>query len=67
MKDHVKIGHLTKYGAFRVSRDQVMSLKYGSKSIISLILRQRSPKPYKLLKFSISFMTTVKSRHAPTI
>ena len=33
----------------------------------SLILRQRPPKPYKLLKFFISFVTTVKSRHAPTI
>ena len=41
------------------------------KSIIlgqtSLILRQRPPKPYKPLKFFISFVTTVKSRHAPTI
>ena len=26
-----------------------------------------SPKPYKLLKFFISFVTTVKSCHAPTI
>ena len=25
-----------------------------------------SPKPYKLLKFLINFVTTVKSRHAPT-
>ena len=24
MKDHVEIGHLTKYDAFRVNRDQVM-------------------------------------------
>ena len=24
MKDHVEIGHLTKYDAFRVKRDQVM-------------------------------------------
>ena len=27
MKDHVKIGHLTKYDAFRVNRDQVMDLE----------------------------------------
>ena len=27
MKDHVEIGHLTKYDAFRVNRDQVMDLK----------------------------------------
>ena len=32
-----------------------------------LILRKRPPKPYKLLNFFISFVTTVKSRHAPTI
>ena len=27
MKDHVEIGHLTKYDAFRVNRDQVMGLE----------------------------------------
>ena len=27
MKGHVEIGHLTKYDAFRVSRDQVMDLE----------------------------------------
>ena len=27
MKDHVKIGHLTKYDAFRVNRDQVIDLE----------------------------------------
>ena len=63
MKDHVEIGHLTKYDAFKVNRDQV----YGSKSIqTSLILRQHSPKPYKPSKCFISFVTTVKSFHAPT-
>ena len=32
-----------------------LMMKYGSKSIqMSLILRQHPPKPYKLLKFSIS-------------
>ena len=34
---------------------------------MSLILRQRPPKPYKLLKFFISFVTTVKSRHVTSI
>ena len=64
MKDHVEIGYLTKFDVFRVNKDQV----YGSKSIqTSLILRQRPPKPYKLLKFFISFVTTVKSRHATSI
>ena len=27
MKDHAEIGHLTKYDAFRVYRDQVMDLE----------------------------------------
>ena len=27
MKGHVEIGHLTKYDAFRVNRDQVMNLE----------------------------------------
>ena len=27
MKDHVKIGHLTKYDALWVNRDQVMNLE----------------------------------------
>ena len=47
---------------------KIWTLKHGSKSIqTSLILRQRPPKPYKLLEFFISFVTTVKSRHGPTI
>ena len=31
MKDHVEIGHLTKYDAFRVNRDHVMDLERGLK------------------------------------
>ena len=51
MKDHVEIGHLTKYDAFKLNRD-LWTLKCGSKSIqTSLILRQRPPKSYKLSKF----------------
>ena len=47
---------------------RLWTLKHGSKSIqTSLILRRRPPKPYKLLKFFISFVTTVKSRHALTV
>ena len=65
MKDHVEIGHLTKYDAFRMNRDQV-TLKYGSKSIeTSLILRQRPPKSYKLLKyFMISVILFQISKHS---
>ena len=36
-------------------------------SIQCLQCRRRPPKPYRLLTFIISFVTTVKSRHAPTI
>ena len=71
MKDHVKIGHLTKYYALRVNRDRVMNLeiwfRFHTNVSWSLILRQRPPKPQKLLKLFISFSTTVKFRHAPTI
>ena len=64
MKDHVEIGHLTKYGAFRVNRNQVMYLEIWFKIFIqtSQILRRLPPKPYKLC-----FVTTVKSGYAPTI
>ena len=27
MKDHVEIGHLTKYDAFRMNKDEVMELE----------------------------------------
>ena len=62
MKEHVKIGHLTKYDAFRMNRDQVN----GSKSIeTSLILRRRPPKSYKLLKFfMISVILFKMSKHS---
>ena len=59
MKDHVEIGHLTKYDAFGMNRDQSMNLEICFKIHLkpsSLILRQRPPKPYKLLKF---FMISV--------
>ena len=47
---------------------KLWTLKYGSKSIqTSLISRKSPPKPYKILKFFISFVTTVKSCHAPAI
>ena len=51
MKGHVE-GHLTKYDVFRMRTEtNLWTLKYGSKSIqTSLILRQRPPTPYKLLK-----------------
>ena len=50
MKDHVNIGHLTKYDAFRVNRDQVMNLEIWFKIHTNFsVLRQLPPKSYKLL------------------
>ena len=57
MTDHVEIGHLTKYNAFRMNRDQVMDLEIWFKIHTNvLILRQGPPKSYKLLKY---FMISV--------
>ena len=68
MKDHVEIGHLTKYNALRVYRDQVMDLEISFKVHSNVCnFETASPKLYKLLKFFISFVTTVKSCHAPSI
>ena len=38
MKDHVEIGCLTTYNAFRVNRDQDMDLETGSKSIMTNVM-----------------------------
>ena len=52
MKDHVEIGHLTKYDAFWINRDQVMDLEICFKIHTNVSnLRQRPPKSYKLLHF----------------
>ena len=68
MKDHVEIDYLTKYDALRVNGDRVMNLEICFKIHTNICnFETASPKPYKLLKFFISFMSTVKSRHAPTI
>ena len=68
MKDHVEIGQFTKYDAFRVNRDLVMDLETWLKIHTNVSnFEKASPKPYKLLKFFISFVTTVKSCHAPSI
>ena len=50
------------------AESKLWTLIYASKSIpTSLILRQHPPKPYKLLQFFISFVTTVKFCYAPSI
>ena len=71
MKDHVEIGNLTKFDAFTVNRDQVIDLEIWFKihANVSNFERalERPPKPYQLLKFFISLVTTVKSFHATSI
>ena len=67
MKDHVEIGHLTKYDAFRMNRDQVMDLEIIEIHTKVSNFEKASPKPYKLLKFFISFVATVKSCQGPSI
>ena len=36
MKDHIEIGHLTKYDAFRENRDQVMDLEMWFKILTNV-------------------------------
>ena len=68
MKDHVEIGHLTKYDAFKVNRDRVVDLEIWFKIHTNVCnFETASPKTISTLKFFISFVTTVKYRHAPTI
>ena len=42
MKDHVEIGHLTKYNAFRVNRNQAMNLEicFSNSLIIHMVISQ---------------------------
>ena len=58
MKDHVEIGHLTKYmyDASRVNRDQVMDLEILFKIDTNVSNFEKvSPKPNKILKFLYQF------------
>ena len=52
MKVHVEIGHLAKYDAFRVNRDHATCMNLEI---------------WFKIHTNISFVTTVKSHHAPTI
>ena len=57
MKDHVEIGHLTKYDAFRVNRDQV--------TYVSNFETASPAESHKLLKFfMISVILFKMSRHS---
>ena len=60
MKDHVKIGHLTKYDAFRVNRDRVMDLEIRFKIHTNVSnFETASPKIIQTLKIFYDFRDTV--------
>ena len=65
MKNHVEIGHLTKYDAFRMNRDNVMYLEIWFKIHINVSnFKTASPKSYKLLNFfMISVILFKMSKH----
>ena len=50
MKDRVETGHLTKYDAFRVNRDQVMDLEVLLKIYTTSNFEKASPKTIQTLK-----------------
>ena len=67
MKDNVEIGHLIKYDAFRVNRDQVMYLEIWFKIHTNVSnFETASPQiTYKLLKFfMISVILFKMSKHS---
>ena len=68
MKDHIEIGHLTKFDTFRVNRGKVMDLKAWFKIHTNVSnFEKASPKTMQTLIFFLSFETTVKFCHGPTI
>ena len=61
MKDHVEIGHLTKYDAFRVNRDQVMDLEILFKIHTNVSnFEKASPKTMQTLKIFYQFCDNCK-------
>ena len=61
MKDRVEIGHLTKYDAFRVNRDQVMDLEIRFKIHTNVSNFEKvSPKTKWTLKMSYQFCDNCK-------
>ena len=68
MIDHIEIGPLTKYDAFRVNRDLTMNLEIWFKIDTKVYYFEiASPQTIQALKRFNSLLTTVKSCHAPTI
>ena len=60
MKDYAEIGHLTKYDAFRLNRDQVMDLEIWFKIHTNVSnFKTASPKIILTLKFFYDFRDTL--------
>ena len=60
MKDHVEIGHLTKYDAFRMNRDQAMNPEICFKIHTSISnFATVSPKTIETLKIFYDFRYTL--------
>ena len=61
MKDHVEIGHLTKFDACRVNRDQVMDLEMWFKIHTNVSnFETASPKTIYFLKIFYQFCDNCK-------
>jgi len=61
MKDHLNIGHLTKYDAFRVSREQVLDLEIWFKIHTNVSnFETASPKNIQTLKIFIISVILLK-------
>ena len=67
MKDHVEIGHLTKYDAFRMNRDQVVDLEIWFK-IHTYVSNFETASPWNHIKplklFMISVILFKMSKHS---
>ena len=55
MKDHVQIGHLTKYDAFRMNKDQVMDLEIWFKIIHTNVFNFETVSPKIMLTLKIFY------------
>ena len=61
MRDHVEIGHLTKYDAFKVNRDRVVDLEIWFKIHTNVCnFETASPKTISTLKFFYQFCDNCK-------
>ena len=59
MKDHVEIGHLTKYDAFRVNRDRVMDLELWFKTHTN-VSNFETASPKIILKIFMTSLILIK-------